>query len=694
MSENLKDIVNKLGKARDMIAMLESPYGDSFSNKETQKKVSKEYFDLLGKIDGEVRKVQRDKSSLSYEAREIVDEIEEWTMLSQVIPETSYKEIGVAKDKLSDLQMRLSNILVYSPQSYYNTYFSLNTLGAKHNFTSEFGKSFVKNTHAFETWFGDSVLKNKDGSPILFFHGAKADEFVRFDFDVFPGMYFAENINYAEYFSGKDGTMYEVYLKVTNPIDLRLFKTDKITYEEFVGYIELKYGFTLTENKMLKALSTAQGGAWAWQYLRMSPNWLKEVRDTDVFDGFRFQENNTDHKVKGKEAVTDAVMVFRAEQIKLANLNITFSSSSKDIRFEKGGVMYSFDDLANEEFDMDYDQLGEGEKEWVRDERDIRLNKGGSVSKKQMDVGCGNYAKGGEIKVGAGVNVNGERGTIIDEIAMDYLVEFKDNKKRVVKRKDVSIIEDYEKGAKLTECFIKYLNKDKGFKEDKKYFSSYDKALTWGRKNLGNFNSDMIHYSYKKGGAIKGNVLNWIRENEDYVYDEVNSLRFTIYNENAGYKTQKKAIQEALNTSYNTDNVTVSDIKKWADRINLDDDWIHIEKMKTDKWPTENELGETTKFNTGGVTQGVLRRLISSELLTDAIKSNLGSYVNANMQNINQVEIVFNTPINKKKIESLLKPAIMSFEDKYNTSLQLTDFKKYSFVIKANKDVKMTKNDF
>ena len=42
MSENLKDIVNKLGKARDMIAMLESPYGDSFSNKETQKKVKEE----------------------------------------------------------------------------------------------------------------------------------------------------------------------------------------------------------------------------------------------------------------------------------------------------------------------------------------------------------------------------------------------------------------------------------------------------------------------------------------------------------------------------------------------------------------------------------------------------------------------------------------------------------------------------
>tara|TARA_R110000751_G_scaffold307670_1_gene430524 strand:+ start:183 stop:2339 length:2157 start_codon:yes stop_codon:yes gene_type:complete len=715
MSENLKDIVNKLGKARDMIAMLESPYGDVFTEPKLKQNVSKNYFDLMGEVDKMILSVQRDPSSLSYEAKEIVDEIKEWRMLSDTIPETSYKEKGITKDKLRDLQERLSNVIVYSPESYFNTYFSLNTLGAKQNFTSQFGKSFITNTQAFETWFGDSVLKNEENKPILFFHGAKANEFVRFDFNVFPGMYFAENIKYAEYFATEQGTMYEVYLRVSNPIDLRLFGVDKIAYEEFVGYVELKYGFQLEENKMLKALSNSQGGAWAWQYLRMSPNWLKQVRDSKVFDGFRFQENNPDHKISGKQALTDAVMVFYAEQIKLANLNITFSSSSKDIRFEKGGVMYSFDDLANEEFDMDYDQLGEGEKEWVRDERDIRLNKGGSVDD-YSDYSCenptcrkeysgeynsgycsdtcyeqDNYAVGGEVKPGAGVNVLGERATIIDEYGFDYLVQLENGRTKVAKKDDISILEDYKNGGQITECYIEYLNKDKGFKKDKKRFANYDKALSWGKKNLGNFNSDMIQYTYKKGGEVKGKVLDWIRENLNYAYDDVQSLRFTIYNENANYKSEKKAIQEALDSSYNSQNVTVSDIKRWADRINSDErGWINIEKLKTAIWPTENELTQVTKFNCGGcVNEGFVRKLISTELLTKSLRTNLGSLAKVKTKDTNKVEVEFNSPINNKKVKSLLKRPIMSFEDKYDTSLQLTDFKKYSFVIKTNKDVKM-----
>lgn len=35
----------------------------------------------------------------------------------------------------------------------------------------------------------------------------------------------------------------------------------------------------------------------------------------------------------------------------------------------------NYDELANEEFGMDYDQLGPNEKEWVRDEWEIRIAK-------------------------------------------------------------------------------------------------------------------------------------------------------------------------------------------------------------------------------------------------------------------------------------------------------------------------------
>jgi hypothetical protein len=55
--------------------------------------------------------------------------------------------------------------------------------------------------------------------------------------------------------------------------------------------------------------------------------------------------------------------------------------------------------------------------------------------------------------------------------------------------------------------YIEYLNKDKRFQKDRMDFDSYEEAVAWGMKNLGNFNSDMIRYKFKKGGKIGFNAL-------------------------------------------------------------------------------------------------------------------------------------------------------------------------------------------
>jgi hypothetical protein len=66
------------------------------------------------------------------------------------------------------------------------------------------------------------------------------------------------------------------------------------------------------------------------------------------------------------------------------------------------------------------------------------------------------------------------------------------------------------KGGKTKEIvskekiYIEYLNKSKGFKRDRKYFDSDDQAIKWGKKNLGNFNMDMLRYEYGQGGMISG----------------------------------------------------------------------------------------------------------------------------------------------------------------------------------------------
>jgi len=40
--------------------------------------------------------------------------------------------------------------------------------------------------------------------------------------------------------------------------------------------------------------------------------------------------------------------------------------------------------------------------------------------------------------------------------------------------------------------YIEFLNKNKGFRKEAKYFVSYEQAKKWGIANLENFNIDMI----------------------------------------------------------------------------------------------------------------------------------------------------------------------------------------------------------
>lgn len=46
------------------------------------------------------------------------------------------------------------------------------------------------------------------------------------------------------------------------------------------------------------------------------------------------------------------------------------------------------------------------------------------------------------------------------------------------------------------EIYIEYLNKDKRHEVDRIFFNSYEEAVTWGRKNIHNFNSDFIQIKF------------------------------------------------------------------------------------------------------------------------------------------------------------------------------------------------------
>lgn len=115
-----------------------------------------------------------------------------------------------------------------------------------------------------------------------------------------------------------------------------------------------------------------------------------------------------------------------------------------------------------------------------------------------------NYAKGGSLKA-HGIEIGD---TFIKTISGN-IQKVKDKKGKIVYvdlstgERDAQPPLPFENGGGVQdEVYIKYLNKDKKFKEDIKYFKSYDEARKWGRENLENFNSDMINFKFENGGGI------------------------------------------------------------------------------------------------------------------------------------------------------------------------------------------------
>ena len=71
------------------------------------------------------------------------------------------------------------------------------------------------------------------------------------------------------------------------------------------------------------------------------------------------------------------------------------------------------------------------------------------------------------------------------------------------------------KSLKEEKVYIDFLNKKKGFKQDRIHFDNYKKAVKWARKNLEKFHPDMIHYeSVNEGSMDWEKNFPWANEKE------------------------------------------------------------------------------------------------------------------------------------------------------------------------------------
>lgn len=96
----------------------------------------------------------------------------------------------------------------------------------------------------------------------------------------------------------------------------------------------------------------------------------------------------------------------------------------------------------------------------------------------------------------------------------------------------------YAEGGEVNEAYIDYMNKDKGYKKDRKYFKTYKDAEKWARNEFESFYPDMISYTeyetplrgFAKGGYVveDGKVMLDGNKIGSYQFDR-DSNSFWIY---------------------------------------------------------------------------------------------------------------------------------------------------------------------
>jgi len=99
------------------------------------------------------------------------------------------------------------------------------------------------------------------------------------------------------------------------------------------------------------------------------------------------------------------------------------------------------------------------------------------------------------------IYVTTKNGCIIDAVYGKFNAEKKPCYK-FQKTMNISYISGIKKPNTDKSYYIEFLNKDKGFKKDRKKFTDYEKAVSYGKKNLDNFNMDMV----KIGNIFKSNA--------------------------------------------------------------------------------------------------------------------------------------------------------------------------------------------
>jgi hypothetical protein len=235
----------------------------------------------------------------------------------------------------------------------------------------------------FIDWFGDwmtayelddytgvsKIMNPRTAEPMVLFHGTDVD-FTAWKFNQFPAAYFGDNRSYSEWFAnlksqGGEGHMYECFINIKNPIDLRQYGLENHKMGDILNYLEEKYD--LNPRDIVPELNRLNPEQFdqvmevnmkAWQFVRRGVPFLNYVKENTFYDGILMFEDNPQDiittTVNGEQVqvpnTTGSFVVFREGQIKWAGATY-FNSIISDNRFAKGGKIKS---LAKKYKEMDF----------------------------------------------------------------------------------------------------------------------------------------------------------------------------------------------------------------------------------------------------------------------------------------------------------------------------------------------------
>ena len=235
----------------------------------------------------------------------------------------------------------------------------------------------------FIDWFGDwmtayelddytgvsKIMNPRTAEPMVLFHGTDVD-FTAWKFNQFPAAYFGDNRSYSEWFAnlksqGGEGHMYECFINIKNPIDLRQYGLENHKMGDILNYLEEKYN--LNPRDIVPELNRLNPEQFdqvmevnmkAWQFVRRGVPFLNYVKENTFYDGILMFEDNPQDiittTVDGEQVqvpnTTGSFVVFREGQIKWAGATY-FNSIISDNRFAKGGKIKS---LAKKYKEMDF----------------------------------------------------------------------------------------------------------------------------------------------------------------------------------------------------------------------------------------------------------------------------------------------------------------------------------------------------